>query len=190
VSFLQKVAVGALVLLICCAASFITGIFVERASNDKAIAKQDTKAVAQTTKIENKNEQNAAKVAAETTAEADTTKNLESKVQHVQIIHVPQIIRVPQIIHDQAMGPAPPAPATMDCPAAITHADGVLIDAAATGIDNSATGPEPDGPPIPAQILTSSVIDNYGSCRKEIIKLTGLQQYVTTVLNAKLLCPN
>lgn len=81
-----------------------------------------------------------------------------------------------------------PAP-TRECPAAITAADRLLIDAAARGIDPSA-GPSTDGTPYPAGALTASVIANYGRCNKYIAELAGLQDYVHRTLEGqKLLCP-
>ena len=77
----------------------------------------------------------------------------------------------------------------MECPAAITGADGVLIDAAARNVDPP-TGPIPDGAAIPAQDVTSSVVQNYGACNQYIAQLTGLQQYVrNTIASQRLLCP-
>lgn len=174
-TLVQKLIVGIVVMLLVFGSGYWIGTLHEETSVARSDAKQETKAVAAETKIEQKNEKDAAPVVQAIAKEQVRTQILIKEVPRVQIIH------------DQVMGPALPVGG---CPAAVTHADGVLINAAASGDDSTATGPIPDGPAVPAQDLTASVIDNYGSCNKYIQELAGLQRYVSnTIINQKLLCP-
>lgn len=136
--------------------------------------KQAIKSVAAEQKLETENAVAAAPVVKTITQIQWRTQIITKEVPIIQTIEVP----------GQCPDQRP-----VECPAAITAADRVLIDAAARGIDSSA-GSSPDGPAYPAGPLTSSVIANYGRCNTCIAQLTGLQNYVArTLAEQKLLCP-
>ena len=135
----------------------------------KKEAKAEVKAADNAQKIEDQNATSVLPVIKLVKETQWRTKIIVQKIPEIQYVKVP-------------------APVTQ-CPAAITHADGVLIDAAAGNVDPPA-GSIPDGAPYPAQDVTSSVIENYGSCNAIAARLSGLQDYVRrTITNTRLLCP-
>jgi len=166
---LTKIAIGVVVLVLFTLASAFGGYEYAQREFQKDRATAMSQATEHTQQLTTDNAVAAAPIVHEVERIKVVTQTLIQKVPEVQIVHVPV--------------------ATQDCPALLTHADGVLIDAAARG-DDPPTGPIPDGPPVSAQAATASVVDNYGTCRADQTKLRGLQDYVQrTLIESKLLCP-
>jgi hypothetical protein len=130
--------------------------------------KLETKAAVNTQKLETANAVAAASVIKYITQTVVRTQTITKEVPIVQIIHEP-------------------AP-TQDCPAMLTGADRLLIDAAASNTDPP-TGSGTDAAPVPAYAATTSVVANYGACNIAQRRLIGLQDYVARTLKQGVLCP-
>jgi hypothetical protein len=173
-TWLIKLALGLVALLVYSAVCVWGGYEVAQVRQAKQEAKQEVKAADNTQKLETANQVAAAPVIKEIEVIKWRVKEVVKEVPVVQTIEVP--------------GACPEQP-VVKCPAAVTAVDRLLIDAAAHNTDPPA-GPGADAAPYPAGPLTASVVTNYGRCNVCISELRGLQDYVArTLADQRLLCP-
>ena len=168
-TIVEKLAIGALVIIIYSVICVFGGYEWSQSRQVKQELKQETKAIENTQKLETANQVAAAPIIKEIEVIKWRVRTVTKEVPIVQTIEVPS--------------------PTRECPAAITSVDRVLIDSAARNTDPSST-PGADDTSYPAGPLTTSVVTNYGRCNVCITELSGLQDYVRRTLdNQHLLCP-